>query len=252
MRSSHLCACGCGKRTAISADTGLPNRFLHGHHRRTHPISRKRQKPMNGICACGCGEPIPPNRIHKYRPSYYLPGHSTRKSPGRNTYTPQPEEIPSGQCECGCGKKTRKAKLTARSKRHFAGHPVPFIHGHRPKVPHEKHHLWLGGRFVHLSGYVYVHAPEHPNRNAAGYILEHRLVMERVIGRYLKTHERVHHIDSVKTNNRPENLELSNGNHGPGSCLKCADCGSLNVVPTGLIPGAPRWIRHKAYMPRGQ
>lgn len=63
-------------------------------------------------------------------------------------------------------------------------------------------------RYSMRSGYVLLHLPDYPTADKRGYILEHRYVMEQVLGRQLRTFESVHHINGVRHDNRPENLEL--------------------------------------------
>lgn len=74
---------------------------------------------------------------------------------------------------------------------------------------------WRGGRQVDKTGYVLVWQPEHPEANRHGCVREHRLVMERKLGRPLHPGEVVHHLDGNKANNDPSNLEVfaSNGEH---------------------------------------
>ena len=76
-------------------------------------------------------------------------------------------------------------------------------------VRREQNGHWKGGRTRHHAGYVMVRVPEHPraSRNG-GYVFEHILVMEEVLGRYLGDGETVHHLNGVKDDNRRENLEL--------------------------------------------
>jgi len=59
-------------------------------------------------------------------------------------------------------------------------------------------------------GYIMILCPNHPHPSAANgrYCFEHRLVMEKHLGRYLRPEERIHHKDHDKTNNKINNLEL--------------------------------------------
>jgi len=68
---------------------------------------------------------------------------------------------------------------------------------------------WHGGRRRggEGGGYWLVYAPEHPAA-VAGAVLEHRLVMEGDLGRYLERTEVVHHRNGDTLDNRLENLEL--------------------------------------------
>lgn len=66
---------------------------------------------------------------------------------------------------------------------------------------------WRGGKSITSDGYMRVYAPEHPNATNKT-VLEHRLVFEKHLGRYLEGHEIVHHINGDKLDNHIDNLEL--------------------------------------------
>tara|TARA_Y100000310_G_scaffold325198_2_gene388329 strand:- start:8705 stop:9163 length:459 start_codon:yes stop_codon:yes gene_type:complete len=71
------------------------------------------------------------------------------------------------------------------------------------------HYNWKGG-VQYSCGYKSLLRPNHPDANKRGYIAEHRLVMEKKLGRRLLPTEDVHHLDFSKTNNEPDNLHLFN------------------------------------------
>lgn len=94
---------------------------------------------------------------------------------------------------------------------------------------------WKGGRLVDKSGYILLKAVGHPDANHWGYIREHRLVMEQMIGRRLLPLEVVHHRNGIKDDNRPKNLQLfsENGAHLAhdlkGKCPKWSQEGYENI-----------------------
>ena len=76
----------------------------------------------------------------------------------------------------------------------------------------EHHGSWKGGIIRYSHGYILQYSPNHPHAQKKGirkgYILQHRLVMERKLKRFLLPKEVVHHINEDKHNNRISNLML--------------------------------------------
>jgi hypothetical protein len=67
---------------------------------------------------------------------------------------------------------------------------------------------WSGGRKYkrgHSGGHILKYVPDHPNARK-GWVPEHRLIVEKHIGRYLLPTEFIHHINCNMQDNRIDNL----------------------------------------------
>lgn len=111
----------------------------------------------------------------------------------------------------GCSKKTVRLRLLEHA---FKLRPlkqalaISKTHGRNVKQGRgEKALGWKGGRRRNC-GYVMIFCPDHPLAGVTGYVMEHRLIMEAHIGRYLRDDEEVHHRNEIRSDNRLENLQL--------------------------------------------
>jgi len=80
-----------------------------------------------------------------------------------------------------------------------------------------KNSHWKGGEHKSVDGYIMIYQPNHPRAqgpDGGRYVKRAVLVLEAKLGRYLLDGCVAHHINGIKTDDRPENLmELSRGEH---------------------------------------
>ncbi len=100
------------------------------------------------------------------------------------------------------------------------------------------HPLYREGKSHDANGYVTLTSKEHgPDAGRR----EHRVVMERAVGRPLETYEVVHHINHNPADNRLENLRLETRQSHPrahlgrGAELTCMTCGAGRWYSASLI-----------------
>ncbi len=107
-----------------------------------------------------------------------------------------------------CGKKLRLSKWEIKEK-NYCSHSCRAKASLTGKISNN----YKNGRYK-SNGYIRKLSKKHPQADSDGYIEEHRLVMEKKLGRYLKTNEEVHHKNGVRDDNKIENLKvLSSSEH---------------------------------------
>jgi len=100
----------------------------------------------------------------------------------------------------------RRLKQLEISRSHSQAATIAINKGLRPQnLSGEANGNWKGGRTVTTQGYIKVHAPGHP-RAYNGTVLEHILVWEKIHNKALPKEWVIHHINGVRTDNRPKNL----------------------------------------------
>ena len=91
----------------------------------------------------------------------------------------------------------------------------------------EKNPRWSGGIKRHAAGYIQQYVP------GRSLVLQHRLVMEQMLGRPLLPKEQVHHKNGIRDDNRPDNLELWVKHQPPGQRAQeqqhCPTCTCFNA-----------------------
>jgi hypothetical protein len=79
--------------------------------------------------------------------------------------------------------------------------------------------------------------PDHPQAGRKGYVMEHRLVVERAIGKALRADADVHHVNGVRDDNNAGNLVACESReyhwllHVRARAL--SECGNANWRPCG-------------------
>ena len=145
-------------------------------------------------------------------------------------------EIPFGYCHCGCGKKTNIAEENHPSRGVLKGKPMKYICGHtwknksNPNMAGANNPSWVGGK-SYCGPYPIIRKPSHPRSNR-GYICEHILIAEKILGKYINLPIVVHHHSSnelVICENQSYHLFLHKRKRALQSCghshwLKCTIC----------------------------
>ena len=112
----------------------------------------------------------------------------------------------NGYCKCGCGQKANLALYSSKRENCVKGQPRNYLPGHHRRGKPSPN--YKNGRTKGPSNSIYCLSHGHPRAEPHGYVLEHRLVAEKALGKYLPNKAVVHHNNGIRNDNRPENLTI--------------------------------------------
>lgn len=141
-----------------------------------------------------------------------------------------------GLCKCGCGNKTNIITEQNKNRGLIKGNYREYVVGHHRKGKKglwvgDNNPRWNGGKTITTDGYNCVVAKDHPY-SQNGFIKEHRLIVEKLIGKILPKNAVVHHVNGNKTDNLNTNLVVCENNsyhlllHWREKALR--ECGNAN------------------------
>lgn len=123
---------------------------------------------------------------------------------GMEPDAPPKLSVPGGRCPIeGCGRKILKNKLCQPHFMRLERYGDPLA---KPIKKSKMSPGDMGPWYTNRGGYIARTGLDESGKRFQQ--LQHRLVMEEQIGRPLLPEETVHHINGVRDDNRPENLEL--------------------------------------------
>lgn len=206
----------------IGIRNGLVSRTNYFRHGLEIGWEIARQKKLPPKPCLVCGKPVYYKTSTKDRAKYCSNACKYIGLKGRTHKSTKPKSGESFICKT-CGNEFYQTPSEIkRSRTNYCSINCRKLGGYNPYCKGDKAPAWKGGR-CRCQGYIYIKSYSHPYRNSSDYVLEHRLVMEKYLGRYLTNNEEVHHRNGIKTDNRIENLEIviKKAHNGHVSCPYC-------------------------------